>query len=164
MCVGLEFTSGGAELLGEVEEMWHQLTLHASRHSKEFSEHFALRTFEGRQQELLSCAENGILRIDITRDKASGQDLGFSACSVDRRGCGEIESLFVDEAVRGRGIGDVLVRRALEWMRSQGATQIAVFTVFGDDLVLPFYRRYGFRPKMVMLELNDEGPEVNRTN
>jgi GNAT superfamily N-acetyltransferase len=153
MYVGLEFVCGGPELIDEVEEMWRQLTLHASRHSPDFSHHFASRTFDGRRTELLSRTENGTLRIDIARDKASRRDLGFSACSLDRRGHGEIESLFVDEVARGRGIGDVLVRRALEWMRSQGATQVAVFTVYGDERALPYYGRYGFRPKMVMLEI-----------
>jgi tetrahydromethanopterin S-methyltransferase subunit D len=30
---------------------------------------------------------------------------------------------------------------------------IAVFTVYGSEDVLPFYARYGFHPKMLMLEL-----------
>jgi GNAT superfamily N-acetyltransferase len=156
MYVGLEFLCGGAELIDEVEEMWRQLTLHASRQSVDFSHHFAGRTFEGRRKELLSRTEGGTLRIDIARDKASGRDLGFCVCSLDRRGHGEVESLYVDEVARGRGIGDVLVRRALEWMRSQGAKRVAVFTVYGDGHTLPFYHRYGFRPKMLMLEIAEE--------
>jgi hypothetical protein len=37
-------------------------------------------------------------------------------------------------------------------MRDQGARGTVVFTVYGDESIFSFYARYGFRPKMVMLE------------
>jgi hypothetical protein len=40
----------------------------------------------------------------------------------------------------------------MEWMRQQGARSTVVFTVYGDESIFSFYARYGFRPKMVMLE------------
>ena len=38
-------------------------------------------------------------------------------------------------------------------MEEKGARSVAVFTVYGSEDVLPFYARYGFHPKMLMLEL-----------
>jgi GNAT superfamily N-acetyltransferase len=146
------FRSGGIELVDEIEPMWRKLTLHASEHSQHFAEHFAARTFPQRRDELREKAAKGALHIDIAKDERSGTDLGYCVSSVDEKHCGEIESLFVDDATRGRGVGDLLVRRSIDWMEKVGARSMAVFTVYGSEDVLPFYARYGFRPKMVMLE------------
>lgn len=148
----LEFVSGGAELIDEIEDMWHSLNLHASKRSPFFSEQFAERTFQLRKDELLSKAKACRMRIVIARDPAKAKYLGFCACSIDNLGNGEIESLFVDDEARRRGVGDALMRQTLDWMRDQGARGTVVFTVYGDESIFSFYARYGFRPKMVMLE------------
>ncbi len=147
-----EFICGGIELIDRIKEMWYQLNLHACKRSPFFSEHFAERTFQLRKEELVSKAKSCRLRIEIARDMVATRDLGFCASSLDYFGNGEIESLFVDDEARRRGVGDLLMRRTLEWMRDQGARSTAVFTVYGDESIFSFYARYGFRPKMVMLE------------
>lgn len=147
-----EFVSGGAELIDEIKEMWHLLNLHASKRSPFFSDQFAERTFQLRKDELLSKAKTCRLRIVIARDKTEEKDLGFCASSIDDLGNGEIESLFVDDEARRRGVGDALMRQTLDWMKEQGARGTVVFTVYGDESIFSFYARYGFRPKMVMLE------------
>lgn len=148
----MTFLTGGAELIDAIEPMWRQLTMNAAGHSEHFSRHFAERRFEERRAELKKKAEMGKLRVDIARDTKTNEDLGYCVCSVDGVGGGEVESLFVSESTRGRGIGDSLIRRAVEWMESCGTRTMVVFTVYGNDRVLPFYERYGFKPKMVMLE------------
>lgn len=156
MTEDVEFTCGGAELIDEVEGLWTQLTLHASEHSVDFREHYATRSFVQRREELRSRAERGRLRVDIAREAASGRDLGYCTSCIDADGLGTIESLFVHEHSRYRGIGDLLVRRCLRWLRENGAKSIVVFTVYGNDEVLPFYYRYGFRPKALMLEIKEQ--------
>ncbi|MDW5564274.1 MAG: GNAT family N-acetyltransferase [Methanomassiliicoccus sp.] len=150
-----EFISGGMELIDETEGLWRQLNLHASEHSVDFAQHYAARSFDQRRRELRSIAERGRLHIDIARESGSSQELGYCASSVDEHGVGTIESLFVREQGRARGIGDLLMRRNLEWLRENGARSIVVFTVYGNDKVLPFYHRYGFKPKALMLEIKD---------
>lgn len=139
-------------MLAQIEEMWRGLTMHAASHSKDFSGYFANRTFEERQRELTEKMSVGKLRVDIARDPRSGRDLGYCVSTVSPNGTGEIESLFVDELSRGRGVGDRLVGLAIQWMEENGADRISVFTVYGSEDVLPFYARYGFLPKMTMLE------------
>lgn len=147
-----EFICGGVELIDSIKEMWHQLNLHASKRSPFFSEHFSERTFQLRKEELVAKAKACRLRIEIARDTLGAKDLGYCASSIDYFGNGEIESLFVDDEARRRGVGDALMRRTLDWMREQGARSTVVFTVYGDESIFSFYARYGFRPKMVMLE------------
>jgi len=153
---GVEVLSGGLEIVGHIEAMWRKLTLHAADHSPHFSAQFAQRDFKDRCDELRRKASVGLVHIDVARDARSGLDLGYCISSVEPAGSGEIESLFVDEACRGRGIGDALIKRAVDWMEASGAKSIAVFTVYGSEGVLPFYARYGFLPKMVMLERKKE--------
>ena len=90
-------------MIGLIESMWRKLTLHASSRSEHFPEYFAHRTFDQRREELLSKSRNGQLHIDVARDARTGQDLGYCVSSIDGKGEGEIESLFVDEISRGRG-------------------------------------------------------------
>jgi GNAT superfamily N-acetyltransferase len=153
----LDVLSGGTELIESIGDMWRKLTLHAAHRSEHFSRYFAERTFEQRREELLAKSRSGQLRIIIARDARSGADLGYCISSVDARGEGEIESLFVDEISRGRGVGDTLIRTTIAWMEEVGAKSIVVFTVHGSEEVLPFYARYGFRPKMLMLERKGDG-------
>jgi GNAT superfamily N-acetyltransferase len=148
----LKLLSGGAEMIGQIEGMWRKLTLHAAHHSEHFSQYFEQRTFEQRRKELQEKVVNGRLHIDIARDARSGQDLGYCVSSMDAKGAGEIESLFVDDISRGRGVGNALIQGAIEWMEQNGAKSIVVFTVYGSEEVLPFYARYGFQPKMLLLE------------
>jgi GNAT superfamily N-acetyltransferase len=147
-----EFICGGVELIDSIREMWHQLNLHASKRSPFFSDQFSERTFQLRKEEMVSKAKTCRLRIEIARDATASRDLGYCASSIDYFGNGEIESLFVDDEARRRGVGDALMRRTMEWMRQQGARSTVVFTVYGDESIFSFYARYGFRPKMVMLE------------
>ncbi len=150
------FVCGGPELIDKVEGLWKQLTLNSSRHSVDFSEHYASRCFDQRRRELRSRAERGKLRIDIAREAGSGHDLGYCASCVDADGLGTIESLYVHEHARDRGIGDQLMRRNLKWLKENGARSVVVFTVYGNEGVLPFYYRYGFRPKALMLEIKEQ--------
>ena len=148
----IEVQSGGEEMLGHIEEMWGSLTQHAAHRSKHFSAHFATRTFEQRCKELNTKAATGRLRISIARDAYSERDLGYCICSIGPDGQGEVESLYVAELSRGRGVGDTLLTDAISWMEGNGANSVSVFTVYGSEEVLPFYAKHGFLPKMVMLE------------
>jgi GNAT superfamily N-acetyltransferase len=148
----LELLSGGAEMIDLIGDMWQKLTSHAAHRSEHFSQYFEQRTFEQRREELREKVVSGQLHIDIARDARSGHDLGYCVSSMDAKGAGEIESLFVDDISRGRGVGNALIQKAIAWMEKNGAKSIMVFTVYGSEEVLPFYARYGFRPKMLLLE------------
>ena len=149
----LIYVSGGIEMIDAVEPMWRKLTLHASKLSEHFARYFAEKSFQERKEELVRKAERGKLLIEVALDPGAQEDLGYCISSVDPEGSGEIESLYVSDTARGRGVGGKLVRRSVQWMEQMSARSIVVFTVYGSEDVLPFYQRYGFQPKMVMLEL-----------
>lgn len=65
---------------------------------------------------------------------------------------GEVESLFVEPAYRSEGIGTVLVTRGLAWMNSIGAVRKRVSVGDGNETAWAFYRKFGFYPRMTVLE------------
>jgi ribosomal protein S18 acetylase RimI-like enzyme len=62
-----------------------------------------------------------------------------------------LESIRVDPAARGAGIGSELIRHFFGWAAGKGA-EIASVTAFADNVdAQRLYRRHGFRPQSVTL-------------
>ena len=68
---------------------------------------------------------------------------------------GEIESLCLGEATRGKGLGRRLVEDHVAWMRARGCERIRVSVSHGHDSALGFYRKLGFRDRLSVLELKN---------
>ncbi len=138
--------------LDEIRDLWAGLNGFNLLRAKHFRPHFEGFTFGERKAELLRIAGKGALRVDIARDPAARRDAGYCVSSVSREGVGDIESIFVEEAYRGRGIGSALVTRSLAWMDGCGAVKKRVFVSDGNEEAWGFYQRFGFYPRMMMLE------------
>ncbi len=147
----VSFRSGNENLLDSVESLWVQLNCHMQKQSIWFKQHYADMTFERRKQELLIKAREGKVHIDIAYNDA-GQAVGYCASSVDGELTGEIESIIVDEKYRGRGIGEDLMQRALEWMDLEGTKKKTVAVTVGNEQAFGFYGRFGFKPRKTVLE------------
>lgn len=66
----------------------------------------------------------------------------FRAVELDSRA--EISGLIVDQQVRSRGIGKVLLDAAEDWARRQGCRAISVLSNATRDRAHSFYRRNGY--------------------
>lgn len=55
-----------------------------------------------------------------------------------------VEGLYVEPFARGRGVGSALMRRAEEWSRERGFTELASDTEIDNAASLAFHRRAGF--------------------
>jgi GNAT superfamily N-acetyltransferase len=64
----------------------------------------------------------------------------------------ELESLFVQGALRGRGIGVRLVEDFLAWCRERGVERVAVTAYATNEGAIRFYQRLGFAPRQLALE------------
>ena len=82
--------------------------------------------------------------------------IGYCVSSVSVDNTGEIESLFVDREFRSAGIGTALVTRGLGWMDSLGALRKRVSVGDGNESAWTFYRKFGFFPRMTVLEQKTE--------
>ena len=63
-----------------------------------------------------------------------------------------MDSIFVDAKYRGFGIGDLLMRSALEWMEQEGAVTKIVEVAQGNEVAFGFYGTYGFLPRKTLLK------------
>ncbi|MBO2465681.1 GNAT family N-acetyltransferase [Actinomadura violacea] len=59
-------------------------------------------------------------------------------------GTGELVGMWVAPAARGRGVGDLLVRAALDWTAERGLTELRLWVVEGNRHAERLYARHGF--------------------
>ena len=74
-----------------------------------------------------------------------GQPVGMaSGVPTDDRGVVELISMWVDPTVRGRGIGDQLVRAVERWAKHAGAEVVRLAVTEGNEAAAALYLRNGF--------------------
>ncbi len=145
------YTFGNQTLLERIRPLWQELNkqhLCLSSHFKEYYQHL---TFEDRKHAILQrIVRGGQLRVDLALD--ANTLVGYCVSSIDRTLTGEIDSIYVDKAFRGRGIGSTLVKNALAWLDSKGSKKNIVSVGVGNEQAWSFYEKFGFYPRRTMLE------------
>ncbi|WP_147820052.1 GNAT family N-acetyltransferase [Salidesulfovibrio onnuriiensis] len=147
----IEYRRIGAECIDEIQGLWEQLNgLHADV-SSHFGERFKGYSFAQRKKSLLEDARDGELCIFVAHDPAEGRDVGYCVSSFRGRKQSEIESLFLERSHRGRRIGEALMERSMDWLKEQGARDVIICVVSGNEDVMNFYRRHGFDPYCIIM-------------
>ncbi len=78
--------------------------------------------------------------------EVEGVVVGYITTRLDRfTGIGRIPNLAVDESCRGKGLGSVLIRHAIEWMRGQGMALAKIETLEQNERGQALYPRFGFQ-------------------
>ena len=137
--------SGGFELLPRIRALWYELKDHHSRLHPGFPDMSTPR-FELRESGLKAKAAD--LLVDFVVHKSDGREAGYCLSAIHGSAMGEIESLYVREEFRGRGIGGELARRALCWMDEKHVKSKCVSVLSGNREAVAFYERFGFRPRV----------------
>jgi len=97
--------------------------------------------------ELEKMIAGGTTDLYIARDNHSGRIAGALALVVFMTPTGThawIEDVIVDEAWRGRGIGEALTRTAIERARERGAKAVDLTSRPAREAANRLYRRMGF--------------------
>jgi ribosomal protein S18 acetylase RimI-like enzyme len=142
----------GGEAIIVVEPLWQKLRAYHSPLLAGFPGAMPPFNFEPRKQELLTKGAPGKIRVELACTAPDAPDIAYCISTVSKDGCGEIDSMFVEEAFRGRGVGSELVRRAIAWLESSGATSKVVTVAHANEEALAFYRGFGFQPKTILLQ------------
>lgn len=142
----------GADGLEAIRPLWEKLRAHHSPLLSRFSGEMPPFDFGPRKQEILAKAAPGKMRIELVSIPSAVADIAYCVSTFSLGGCGEVDSMFVEECFRGRGIGSELFRRALAWLESMGASSKVVTVAHANEKALAFYQWFGFHPRSMLLQ------------
>lgn len=148
----IQFIEGNEDLLDEVSPLWQKLNDHHQAKSRHFTKKFFQYTFDQRKAGLLNKARTGFLHIVLAKDLSSETFIGYCISSINQEKVGEIESIYLESPHRGKKIGSYLMENALKWMDAHSVKSRIIGVAGGNEEVLSFYSRYGFYPKVTILE------------
>jgi ribosomal protein S18 acetylase RimI-like enzyme len=100
-------------------------------------------------------SEKSIGLLAETEGEVIGYLIGYvkSGSSLRRVTMAELESMYVIREYRSQGVGERLVKEFLGWCREQGAERVSVTAYAANEGAVSFYKRLGFLPKSITLEL-----------
>lgn len=128
-----------------IKPLWESLNEVHHKNSQNWKEHFAKFTF---QKRIKSIQKNDKYSVFIS---SLNQEIsGYCIASINNN-IGEIDSIFVKESYRGTSLGKKLVEKAIEWLESKNVECIKVGIAEGNESVLQFYEKLGFKRSMTIL-------------
>ncbi len=148
--VAITYVNGDKTLLDKVEPLWLQLNSHHLSLSPYFKDYYRTLTFQDRKRVILHRSVGVEIHVDLAYDQEIL--VGYCVSSVDKGLTGEIDSIFVDLAYRGQGIGKTLLQNALAWLGAKGSKKNIVSVGVGNEQAYGFYAKFGFFPRRTMLE------------
>ena len=81
--------------------------------------------------------------------EADGHSVGllhaFARPSLEKGMEAVVQSLVVDRAARGQGVGQALMQAAEQWAASRGVGSVALYTRTDREQARAFYERIGYR-------------------
>jgi ribosomal protein S18 acetylase RimI-like enzyme len=146
-----EFVRGEKDLLDLVQPLWEKLNKHHENNSSYFSEKYRKQTFDARKAKFIS--DNNLeIMIDLIKDNEKNIYIGYCISTINKEMVGEIDSLFIEKEYRKFGLGDNLMKRALNWLDSKYIKTKIIAVAGGNENVLEFYKKYGFHKRRIILE------------
>jgi ribosomal protein S18 acetylase RimI-like enzyme len=145
----VQYEVGGPELLESIRPLWLMLREHHRSLRTHFRDEISGREFDERKAQWFAFPPSGV-RVELAR--ARGNLVGYCVTTIDANRVGEVDSLFILESLRRRGIGDAFMRRALAWLDENNVRDRVIEVAAGNEQVWPFYARYGFYPRRTVLK------------
>lgn len=81
---------------------------------------------------------------------SDGRDLGMAVVGPGRDGQGGLYGVWVDPSARGLGVGDALMRAAIEVARKAGYERIYLEVANNNAAAIALYARFGWEPTGVL--------------
>ncbi|WP_370280698.1 N-acetyltransferase family protein [Pontibacterium sp.] len=135
------------ERIDEIEPLWNALNSHHQARSTHFEQHFSTFTFDKRVKHLNAAP---YLKIFVAVD--GDVFVGYCIASANESK-GEIDSLYVQQGYQGARLGQQLMDCSIAWLEDQKCTQISVYVAEGNEEAMPFYERFGFKPRFQVMQI-----------
>lgn len=133
--------------LHEIKGLWEELNSLHEELSTNFKNHFRSFTFEERCKKL---NQRNDLVVFAARDE--GEYVGYCIATMNDN-TGEIDSIYIRPEQRKNGIGKRLMEHAMDWLNRAECTEINIAVAEGNESVLDFYRKYGFKERFTVMQL-----------
>lgn len=145
------FYQGGIEELDLIGPLWERLNQIHYESATNFKKRYEAMSWKDRKQALMDKSKE--LHLEYAKDGASGQIVGYCISSVENDShSGEVDSLFVEKLFRKTGLGEELFSRSIKWLDEQGVEVQRLSVSVGNEVVLDFYKRFGFHPLHIILQ------------
>lgn len=156
MINNIEYVTVGEQDIDSISFLWEKLKNHHITVAPFHSKYFSSMTWNVRKQLLLDKITEGHLLVDGARDTVTGKIIGYCISSVYSDKLGEINSIYIEKEYRRQGIGDNFMKKAMNWMDGIGVSKRIIGVATGNEDVLPFYARYGFYSRSIILNRTEE--------
>jgi GNAT superfamily N-acetyltransferase len=152
----------GPDRLEAIRPLWEKLRAYHAPLLHRFPGELPPFIFEPRKQEILAKAAAERIRIELVSVAPGAEDIAYCVTTVSAGNRGELDSIFVDERFRGRGFGTELIRRALAWLETTGASSKVVTVAYANEKALALYQRFGFHPRTILLQQTNDQANPNK--
>jgi GNAT superfamily N-acetyltransferase len=147
----IAFISGGSAFLDAIAPLWKKQALLHAGFSPHFADDFRNRTFFNRKKELLAKAHHRRIHVILAIKKSTRSLVGYAVGTINSLNVAEVDSLFVEKRFRRAKIGTLLMVKMLQWFDSHHTEAVTVTVATGNESAFPFYRRFGFFPRVTTL-------------
>jgi diamine N-acetyltransferase len=130
-----------------IKPLWEGLRDLQSLKSIDFADELRTNTWEKRKMALIN--SNKSLKILLAKDL---EYIGYCISSITNETKGEIDSIYIENSYRESGIGSEFMKSSLRWFEDQGITDINISVAVGNEEVLDFYKKFGFKPRTLNLK------------
>ena len=132
-----------------IRGLWEKNRQYHEKTSEYFKEAYSSINFADRMKAFSTLNEN---TMKITVAKSNDEYIGYCISTIIN-GTGELQSLHVDEKHRGSGIGKQLASKHIEWMKEKNCRSIGVTVSQENEATIAFYKRLGFYPNTLFMEM-----------
>lgn len=134
-----------------IKDLWEKNRQYHENTSEYFKESYRSINFEQRIKAFSVFSKD---TIKITVARIGDEYVGYCmSTAVD--GKGELESMHVDAAKRGSGIGTKLAAGHVKWMKEKGCKVIGITVSQENESTISFYRKLGFYPNTLYMQQRD---------
>jgi len=137
-----------------IKGLWERNRYYHQNISISFGDLYEDLLFEDRMMGFAAFDQDKI-KITIAEDSMKIGLLGY-CISVIEDTCGEVQTLYVLEEARGRGIGKVLVQDHLQWFKKNGCVAVKLSVSCENENTIAFYEALGFRSNTIEMWLMDQ--------
>lgn len=153
--MNITYIEGKEELFPYVKPLWENTRDYHSSISTYFSAKLSSQSFELRERDIKTKLADGQLKVICAKDPDTGDYVGYCIAVIDKENIGVIESIYVADAYRKKGIASRLMNIALTWMNNNKVKTKRLVVAVGNETVIDFYKKFNFYPYQILMEEKD---------